>query len=137
MGGGNEYDGLSLHPLQWILAQAVNHGLCLGFDESLQQHRPMDDVARTIFPIGGEGVRNNMPGAFEELLKFVPYIKKPIKTMNEIQIPLWDIRRCHSNVSYKLHINVEIFALGTLEWTKKPRRMFDKQRLIGYRADGM
>lgn len=55
LGGACEEDGLALWPLQWIVSEAENHGLVLGF--SRMPNSELEDPARLIFPRSTGGVR--------------------------------------------------------------------------------
>lgn len=54
LGGACEEDGLALWPLQWIVSEAENHGLVLGFNK--MPNSQLEDPAKLIFPksTGGE-----------------------------------------------------------------------------------
>jgi T6SS, Phospholipase effector Tle1-like, catalytic domain len=55
LGGACEEDGLALWPLQWIVSEAENHGLVLGFNR--MPNSQLEDPARLIFPKDTGGVR--------------------------------------------------------------------------------
>lgn len=55
LGGACEEDGLALWPLQWIVGEAMNHGLVLGFNR--MPNSQLEDPARLIFPKDTGGVR--------------------------------------------------------------------------------
>ncbi|KAE8449830.1 hypothetical protein EG329_007307 [Mollisiaceae sp. DMI_Dod_QoI] len=48
LGGACEEDGLALWPLQWIVREAQNHGLVLGFNR--MPNSQLEDPAKLIFP---------------------------------------------------------------------------------------
>lgn len=54
LGDACEEDGLGLWPLQWMVSEAENHGLVLGFNR--MEKSQLEDPARLIFPksTGGE-----------------------------------------------------------------------------------
>jgi len=55
LGGACEEDGLALWPLQWIVGEAENYGLVLGFNR--MPNSQLEDPARLIFPKSTGGLR--------------------------------------------------------------------------------
>ena len=50
VGGGARDDGLSLYPLQWMLIESKNHGLCLNESSDLAALGIDEDVIELAFP---------------------------------------------------------------------------------------
>jgi hypothetical protein len=133
MGGGNKHDGLSLYPLQWILSEAKIQGLSLTTDDSPKEKNLASNITELLFPSGGEYVNVYTE---QTAVEYIPYEKPPLRTNNGISIGMWDIRLSHRNPSYKLQINVSLFAAGPVSFNIAPRRVFDRNTLVGYQPDG-
>ena len=50
VGGGAKDDGLSLYPLQWMLIESKNHGLCLNESSGLASPGIDEDIFDLVFP---------------------------------------------------------------------------------------
>jgi hypothetical protein len=133
IGGGNKHDGLSLYPLQWILSEAIDQGLCLDCHDNLQKKCLAENFEELLFPSGGNHVTDYSGNDPET--KFIPNKKEPIRTGTGTLINMWDIRSKHRTELYKLQINVSTFALGSMGFSTAPRRVFDNHSLAGYQRN--
>lgn len=107
IGGSSEKDGLSLYPLQWMLIESRDAGLCLKFLGSFD---------------GRASIENPL-----ELTGLEKAVQEPwsCQTSNGVVLKMVDIRQIHSNQSTK---NYEIYvnkAKGSF-WRRRTRSPFDE-----------
>lgn len=118
LGGSSEKDGLSLYPLQWMLIESRDRGLCLGFDGTFGGRAAMDDPLRIV----------RLHDSTQE--------EWNCTTENGLTLKMVDMRQ-HPSESpakrYQIHINR---ARGSI-WKKKLRNPFDEAGdLEGYCSFG-
>ena len=115
MGAGNNQDGLSLYPLQWMLVESRNQGLHLEFRKLLRNSQIIDNPLKIVFP-DNEKVWN-------------------CKMQNGMVVEMYDLRMIHTSrdfaLSYNVHINWPSRPMPT-----KPREPFENETLRGYVDDG-
>lgn len=128
-------DGLSLYPLQWVLSEAEKAGLVQGFQMHVPGRPLMSNIREVIFPFKPADVS----GGYEpESIQCTNVLDMGlIRTRNGIKLNMWDMRPSHTEKQYLLRINVATFLIGNLEYEEAPRKIFEDDRLIGYRRDGM
>lgn len=128
-------DGLSLYPLQWILSEAEKAGLVQGFQMHVRGRTLMSDIREVVFPFNPV----NVSGGFEpETMQYINALDMGfIRTLNGIELKMWDMRPSHKEKQYLLRINVATFLVSNIAYEEAPRHVFEDDRLIGYRRDGM
>lgn len=109
IGGSTERDGLSLYPLQWMLIESRDAGLCLEFFGNIGGRTKMED------PLLLTGLENKAQDHVE------PWT---CRTSNGVKIKMVDIRQIHkdpSNKKYEIRINKAKASL----WRRTSRSPFD------------
>ena len=120
MGGSAAEDGLSLYPLQWVLAESSSQGLALEFDGTFGNRAPIDDPLQITFPSGL--VASNL---------------HYLEAENGIRTPMQDIRRIHEDDRYRKRYSMLITRSNRFWMPKRARTPFDKNgTLKGYCGDG-
>jgi uncharacterized protein (DUF2235 family) len=111
LGGGNKEDGLSLHPLQWIVAEAQRYGLGLsGHAQWLQSEAAKEDPTR-------EDIESTL---------FPPKQKYEYTTRNRVEVTMWNILSEHVHSRYKLVLNNAGETLMYKVHGVQPRRIFEE-----------
>lgn len=121
LGGANKHDGLSLYPLQWMLSEAHDTGLRLGFVPPMLKggrELSVDNPLHLAFP--GSGPSANLPQASDVLT-----------TRNGITVKLWNIEDAHqSDERFRVKMNT---SANSLLFSNGPRPIFDADGgLLGY-----
>lgn len=108
IGGSSEKDGLSLYPLQWMLIESRDAGLCLKFFGSIGSRAKIDN------PLLLTGLEDTDQEPWS------------CQTSNRVIMKMVDIRRIHSspsNNNYEIRINKAKASL----WRRKERSPFGEQ----------
>ncbi|KAL9624231.1 MAG: hypothetical protein Q9160_001478 [Pyrenula sp. 1 TL-2023] len=120
IGGSAKMDGLSLHPLQWMLLESKMKGLDLAFSHDFDNKIKIDDPLRVVFP------EHKSEGKGSEMWSCT--------TKNQIEVWMQDLRGVHEaqmyNGRYALKLNVRPHQF----WPKRAREIFnpDSNILRGY-----
>jgi hypothetical protein len=112
MGGSAVDDGLSLYPLQWMITESKELGLCFRFVGS---YGGRSTLPNPLGPIGLDGEDEKEAGAFT--------------TENKVLVRMYDIRTSHTGSDgqgreksgYKIKINKD----RALPWKRRKREVFD------------
>ncbi|KAK6853685.1 hypothetical protein PG995_010497 [Apiospora arundinis] len=110
IGGSSQKDGLSLYPLQWMLIESRETGLCLKFEGSFGGRAHIDDCLK-------------LTGLCED----APSQQHVFTTMNKLELKMMDIRSAHNDSSedrYKIQINR---ARSSIIWKRKARKPFHQE----------
>lgn len=116
IGGSAAQDGLSLYPLQWMMIESRDIGLCLQFDGSFGGRAPLANPLQLVGLLDAD----QEPNIFT--------------TENKVVIKMQDIRQLHSpggqhGSRYQVRINQNKDAF----WIRKNRQPFDSDdELTGY-----
>ncbi len=116
IGGGNEQDGLSLYPLQWMLSESRRQGLCLGFRKIHLD--VIDDPIEICLPSKQHTWQ--------------------CRLANGISVEIHDLRIVHSSRKFCSSYGVRL-NLSSSAWAVKPREPFERGKqsaLKGYIEDG-
>lgn len=113
MGGSPPKDGLSLYPLQWMLIESRDAGLCLRFFGSIGGRANIEN------PLLLTGLEDATQEAWS------------CQTSNKVTIKMVDIRQIHTRAvhpgpftkNHEIHINRAKASL----WKRKNRSPFDEQ----------
>ena len=122
MGGSTDCDGLALYPLQWMLIEARDLGLCLAFDGNFGGRSTLENPLH-ILALEPQGEEQEPDVWF-------------CTTENKITVKMPDIRSTHNPKGKHKHgtryqiLSHQKKAIG---WPKSPRQPFDSDaNLNGY-----
>jgi uncharacterized protein (DUF2235 family) len=124
LGGSNAQDGCALYPLQWLLSEARDVGLALGFRPTtrtttiLRQEVDLDDPLALVFP--------KLTGSSQN----EPISPNTLTSENGIQVKMWDIGSVHKMQRYRIRLNRS--RTNKFIFSTAPREVFDQDRLMGY-----
>jgi len=126
MGGSNEHDGLALYPLQWMLIEAQNLGLCLGFDGNYGGRSKLSN------PLHIVGLEPRVEGRDEETNP--PW---SCKVQNGVTVTMHDMRSVHDPTGkHGERYQIRTHQKRATGWPKSARRPFAFSdgvwELIGY-----
>lgn len=116
IGGSAAKDGLSLYPLQWMMIESRDQGLCLKFDGSFGGRAPLTDPLQLV----------SLQDADQKLQIFT--------SENKVVTKMQDIRHLHNpsgphGSKYQVEVNLNKDAF----WLRKDRQPFDNDdELTGY-----
>jgi hypothetical protein len=116
MGGSSKSDGLSLYPLQWMLIESRNAGLCLEFDGTYGGRSSLIDPLRVV------GLNDPDVAQWSCTLE------------NKLKVQMYDIREVHNlEGRYKARYGVQLNASKPSVLLRKVRQPFDNEgKLNGY-----
>jgi uncharacterized protein (DUF2235 family) len=126
LGGSNAQDGCALYPLQWLLSEARDCGLVLGFKPITRtsfvrrQELDLDDPLALVFPKPTGSLKEGGSQPYVYALE------------NGIPTKMWDISSVHKTQGYRLRINHG--KINRWIFKTAPRGVFDQSCLMGYHA---
>lgn len=111
IGGGNDQDGLSLYPLQWMFFESRGQGLTLAYEKL---EGPLASVENPL-----DVVRYQDHASSDSLI---------VQTANGIETEMRNISSCHASRRYAVKLNQMVSA----RVSGKAREPFLKKKLQGY-----
>lgn len=106
IGGGAEYDGLSLYPLQWMLLESKLHGLVLEHNSNGKLKGLIEDPLHLVFPPPPTSCVDPDTQSASDSDQSVPWV---FEYSNGLKISMHDMRTSHNHgnlqkvIRHKLH----------------------------------
>lgn len=126
LGGGTQHDGLSLYPLQWMLLEAMNHGLVF------ERGKPIR---------GTDGQKSTLALAFPQFAGDVPHLKDSekiewiVKYVNGLEVTMFDLQTVHTEDTVEHANHVIHFTVSSNIYTSS-RKVTSSKRLVGWTEEG-